>query len=127
MSWEVNLQNHIDNDSSLKELHGNIYWDFAPVNAALPYLIIQQIASMESTSWDGGSGGSFPDIRLTVWTRTRLAANTLRRKVRESLENAEVGAASITVTGYNDHIDTGMEPILFAAIIDLRLQISDKQ
>lgn len=127
MSWEIALQQHLTGDESLNMIGGRFHWDFAPPESSLPYIIIQQVSSNESTSWDGGSGGSFPLVRFTVWSKTRLRSNTIRRLLRTSIEGKEIGDAGVTIDGIQDHVDDGMKPVLYGAILDARLHISNKQ
>jgi hypothetical protein len=124
MIWEQALHQHLAADSSLNMLGGRIHWDVAPPLSTAPYLIIQEVGSGESTAYDGGSGGSFPSVHFTIWAKTRLQANTIRRLLRESIEGKELGNASVTIEGHQSTVDDSMKPILYGAIIETRLHIS---
>lgn len=131
MTWEQSLYQHLAADSNLNMLGGRIFWDVAKFTSGqgqtVPYLVIQQVSSNESTSWDGGSGGSFPLVQFTVWAKARNTANTIRRLLRTSIEGQDIGVASVTISGIQDHTDDGVQPILFGAILETRFHISDKQ
>lgn len=127
MSWETALYQHLSGDESLNMLGGRFLWDIAPPETTLPYVIIQQTSSGEGTAFDGSPTGSFPSVSFTVWSKTRLRSNTIRRLLRESIEGKEIGVASVSIDGFTDHIDDSMKPILYGAILDARFHISDKQ
>lgn len=124
MNWEQGLYQHLTADANLNAIGGRFLWDLAPPQTALPYVIIQQVASDETTTWDGSSGGSFPLVQLSIWTTSRQRSNTLRRLIRTSLEGATVADAAIKIDGIQDTTDEGNKDTLYGAILELRLNIS---
>jgi hypothetical protein len=90
MSWESDLVAKLVGHDGVSDLVGSrAYWDGdVPASAAMPYLLLQEIAG---TEYDGQSGeGTLVSsrVQLTAWAATRAAAKAVLMAVRDAIARA---------------------------------------
>ncbi len=64
---------------------GKVYPDVAPADAAMPFMLYQQVDGEAVNSFCGGSRKYNAVVQFMVWAETRQQANTLMREAEQIL------------------------------------------
>lgn len=70
---------------------GRVYPDIAPHGAALPYIVCQQVGGQSPTFMERASPSKAnARMQVTVWSRTRIQAETISRQAEAAMVEATI-------------------------------------
>ncbi|MFC3873317.1 tail completion protein gp17 [Neisseria musculi] len=85
----------------------DVYHDFAPDNAVVPFVVIQRVGGEGNLYLDNQTGGGYQvRVQVSVWAADRLAAVELSQQIESALSlQARSAALGAALSAYDP--DTG--------------------